>query len=73
MFEKRWCKYKKMFSGMSLRRLVSARFNNKILANKDEIHKDKAESYLISGFVILASHLPSFLVWVFPNVMLVGT
>ena len=40
--------------GITLRRLVSARFDNNVLANKDEIDKNEAESYMIIALVILA-------------------
>ena len=43
-----------MFSDMSLRRLISARLNNEILANKNEVDKDEAESHMIAGLVTLA-------------------
>ena len=39
---------------MSLRRLGSARLDNQILANKDEVNNDKVESYIITDLITLA-------------------
>ena len=46
-----------MFLGVGLRRLVSAKLNDEVLADKDEIDKKEAESHMIAGFVTLELHL----------------
>ena len=39
---------------MGLRKLVSARLDNKVLGDKDEIDKNEAESHIITSLVALA-------------------
>ena len=41
---------------MCLRSLISARPNNKVLADKDKIDKNEAKSHIIAGFVTLVLH-----------------
>ena len=38
---------------MGLRRIISARLENKVLADKDEVNKDKAKSHIIANFITL--------------------
>ena len=38
---------------MNLRRLVSAKLDNEVLADKDEIDKDEVESHIIAGLITL--------------------
>ena len=40
-----WCKFEKIGK--------NARLDNEVLADKDEIDKEEAKSYMIAGFVIL--------------------
>ena len=57
MFQKSWYKYKKRFFDVSLKKLVNARLDNKILANKDKVDKDEAKSYMIADFVTSALYI----------------
>ena len=47
---------------MGLKRLVNAKLDNKVLVDKDEVNKDKAENHIIASLVTLQLQLSSFLV-----------
>ena len=48
----------------------SARLNNKVLADKDEVDKDEAKNHMIVSFIISALQLLFFFAWVLSNIVL---